>query len=403
MRRKLAIGRIPKVALLLETSTEYGRGLLRGIVRYSRLHGPWSLYVVPGHLEQTLPKAKSWDGDGIIGRVRTPEMARAIQATGLPFVASSLNEVAPERGQTRFCEIRTHSVAIARMAADYLVECGLTQFAFCGFVNCSWSAIREQAFRNYLKARGFTCHAHRMQASAWLPRPDWIQSWEHEQPVLSKWLKSLPLPAGLMACNDACGREVLHACAAAGLRVPDDLAVLGVDNDDLLCELSTPPLSSVSLKLEAAGYQAARLLDGLMRGKIHGRRVALVEPEFIYRRRSTDVIRKDDPVVVQALRFIRDHAAKPVSVDDVAEGIATSRRTLERRFQRATGGSILPEITHCRLERAKRLLLETQLFCAQIGREAGFSSIKSFNRSFRRAEGMSPAKFRQNNTPARAY
>ena len=394
VKRTRIVGRVPKVALLLETSTEYGRGLLRGIVRYSRLHGPWSLYLAPGHLEQSLPRANFWDGDGIIGRVRTPEMARAVLATGLPFVASSLSELSPKGGRPALSEIRTNSAAIARMAAAHLLERGLRQFAFCGFADCPWSILREEVFARFLASHGYPCEERRIHLSNWMPCSNWIQSWEHEQPGVSKWLKSLPKPAGVMACNDACGRSVLEACAAAGLHVPDDVAVAGVDNDELLCELSNPPLSSVSLNLENAGYEAAALLDRLMAGRVKGRHVVSVEPVFVQTRRSTDVIAQDDPVVVKAIRFIRDHAAKPVSVPDVVEGTGTSRRTLERKFLRAVGYSILAEITRCRIERAKRLLLETRLPCCRVGQVAGFSSIKTFDRAFRQAERMTPKGFR---------
>jgi LacI family transcriptional regulator len=393
-KRRVPISRVPKVALLLETSTEYGRGLLRGIVRYSRLHGPWSLYLAPGHLEQTLPKAQSWDGDGIIGRIRTRQTARAVLSTGLPFVASSLIEWSPRGHYPGFCEILTNSTSIAELAASHLLERGLRYFAFCGFVDCAWSTLREKVFAAFLTNKGFHSEARRIHLSNWITRSNSLQSWEHEQPVLSKWLQALPKPVGVMACNDACGRAVLEACAAAQLHVPDDVAVVGVDNDELLCELSTPPLSSVALNIEAAGYEAARLLDGLMSGRVRGRHVVRVEPVFVQTRRSTDVIAQEDMMLIKALRFIRDHAAKPVSVSDVVEGVATSRRTLERRFLQGVGCSILAEITRCRIERAKRLLVETRLSCLQVSREAGFSSVKSFNRAFRRAERTTPKIFR---------
>jgi LacI family transcriptional regulator len=280
------------------------------------------------------------------------------------------------------------------MAAAHLLERGLRNFAFCGFVDCPWSILREEVFAQALAAQGYACERRRIRLSNWMQRSNWIESWEHEQPLLSSWLKSLPRPVGVMACNDACGRSVLEACAAAGLHVPDDVAVIGVDNDELLCELSTPPLSSVSLNLENAGYEAAVLLDGLMAGRVRDRRVVLVEPVFVQTRRSTDVIAQDDPVVVKAIRFIRDHAAKPVSVSDVVDGAGTSRRTLERRFLRAIGCSILVEITRCRIERAKRLLLETKLSCCRVGQVAGFSSIKTFNRAFRQMEKVTPKSFR---------
>ncbi len=387
---------VPQVALLLETSTEYGRGLLRGIVRYSRLQGPWSLYVAPGHLEQALPKARSWSGTGIIARIRSPEMAKLIRATGLPFVASSLDESrSPGRGD-KFGEVRTNSAAIAQMAAVHLLERNLRHFAYCGFVGCAWSVHREEAFSQHLRDRGFNCHTHQIELANWMQRPNWIENWEDEQPILVEWLKSLPMPVGLMACNDICGREVLQACAAAGLRVPDDVAVVGVDNDQMMCELSNPPLSSVALDLEKAGYEAAGLLDSLMSGRLTGEHLIRVEPVYVVTRQSSDVIVQDDPLVASAMRFIKNHAGQAIGVPDVVEQVGLSRRTLERRFFRVLRRSVASEITQCRLERAKRLLLETDLPSNRVAEGAGFGSLKTFNRVFRRAAGVPPKSFRQN-------
>jgi len=396
MKRSHSITVIPQVALLLETSTQYGRVLLRGIVRYSRLHKPWSLYVAPGHLEQVLPKAKSWSGTGIIARVRSPAMAKIIRATRLPFVASSLDEFRSSQRGDKVGEIRTNSAAIAQMAATHLVERGLRHFAFCGFAGCAWSMRREEAFSQYLRDRGFRCQAHRIELANWMHRPNWIEKWEYEQPVLVNWLKSLPKPVGLMACNDTCGREVLQASAAAGLRVPDEVAVVGVDNDELMCELSTPPLSSVVLELEKAGYEAASLLSSLMSGHLTGNHLVQVEPVCVVTRQSTEVIAQDDPCVATALRFIKNATGQAINVPAVVEQVALSRRTLERRFFRALGRSILSEITRCQLERAKRLLLETDLPSYRVAAAAGFGTTKTFNRAFRRATGVFPTRFRQN-------
>jgi LacI family transcriptional regulator len=229
-----------------------------------------------------------------------------------------------------------------------------------------------------------------------MQRPHWIENWEDEQATLADWLRSLPKPVGLTACNDICGREVLQACASAGLRVPDDVAVVGVDNDELMCELSGPPLSSVVLDLERAGYEAAKLLDGLMSGDSVGRHVVPVEPVYVVTRQSSDVIGQDDASVATALRFIKNYAGRPISVCDVVEQVHVSRRTLERRFSCVLGRSISSEITQCRLERAKHLLLETDLPSYRVAEGAGFGTIKSFNRVFRREAGVSPQRFRHN-------
>lgn len=395
MRTRPIVVRMRHVALLLETSAEYGRGLLRGIMRYSQLHGPWSLYVSPGHLEQALPRAKSWTGAGIIARIHSPEMAKLIRATGLPFVASSLDESRSSGRGDKFGEIRTDSETIGRMAAAHLVERNLRHFAFCGFVGCAWSLRREEAFSQYLSEQGLDCQTHQIELANWMQRPNWIESWEHEQPILVAWLKSIPKPVGLMACNDVCGREVLQACATARLRVPDDVAVVGVDNDVMMCELSNPPLSSIALDLDKAGYEAARVLDGLMSGHLTGGHVVNVEPVYVAIRQSSDVIAQDDPTVADALRFIKTYAGQAIGVPDVVDQVGVSRRTLERRFFRALGRSINSEITQYRLERAKRLLLETDLPSHRVAAAAGFGSIKTFNRVFRRAASVSPQRFRQ--------
>lgn len=387
--------RVPQVALLLETSTEYGRGLLRGILRYSRLHGPWSMYVAPSHLDQVLPEAESWNGTGIIARIRSPQMEKQILSTGLPFVASQLGESRPPKAGRRFGEIDTHSTAIAQMGAKHLLERGLRSFAFCGFMNCHWSAVREMEYVRLLREKGFSCLTRHIHMASWLQQPHWLDTWRHEEPGMVSWLQSLPKAVGLMACNDVCGRQVLQACVTAGLRVPDDVAVVGVDNDDLICELSDPPLSSVALDVERAGYESAQLLNSLMSGRIKKGYVVHVKPTHVVTRRSSDVIAQDDRLMVSALRFIRDHFAQGITVRNVAEEAGTSRRTLERHFSSAIGRSILSEIARCRIERAKELLLETKVSCYGVASKVGFNSLKTFNRTFHRREAVTPQGFRK--------
>jgi LacI family transcriptional regulator len=372
--RGLASSRRPQVALLLETSCEYGRGLLRGIVRYSRLHGPWSLNVAPGHLQQIFPNARSWNGTGIIGRTQSPEMLNLIRSTGLPFVSASLDDCRSLYSGNNFGEINTDCAAIARMVADHFVDRGLHHFAYCGFDGYGWSSHREEVFSQYLNG---------------------LERWEDEQPALREWLRTLRKPVGLMACNDVCGRKVLEACAAIGLRVPEDIAVVGVDNDEMLCELSSPPLSSVVLDLERAGYEAATLLHRMMRGESIPDSRIMVAPSFIAIRQSSDVVAPKDPYVAVALRFVKDHAGKAISVSDVSREVGVSRRTLERRFYGALGRSIASEITRSKLERAKRILRETNLPSHRVAAAAGFGSVKTFNRVFRYSEGMPPNHFRQ--------
>ena len=218
--------------------------------------------------------------------------------------------------------------------------------------------------------------------------------------MLAGWLGRLPTPVALMAANDDRGRKVLQAGVTAGLQVPEDIAVVGVDDDDLVCELSAPPLSSVALDLEGAGYQAAELLDGLMSGRIEGFHELLVDPLWVVTRRSTDVVAQGDRDVATSLAFIRDNAHRPIGVTAVVNQTDLSRRALERRFTQAVGRTIREEIVRCRLERAKRLLLQTELPTHRVAEASGFGNFKPMARAFRREEDVSPGEFRRRHTRA---
>lgn len=393
----------PQVALLLETSTEYGRGLLRGILRYSRLHGPWALVMAPGHLDQMSAFERSlgrgWQGHGMIGRVRPEDMERVARTTKVPLVASSLSEALPAASGERYGEIRTDSAAIAAMGVAHLREAGFRRLAFAGFRDCHWALAREEAFVRLANEAGMECAVHRTPLANWMRQPRWVRSWQREQPLLVRWLANLfqatpRRPVGLMACNDVCGREVLAACAAAGLRVPDDIAVIGVDNDEMICELSSPPLSSLAMDVEPAGYAAAELLDRMMHGAPAVDRTVWVRPTHVVARTSSDVIAQEDGLVAAALRVIRERSREPIGVEDVTRGLQVSRRTLERRFLATVGRTVLEEITRCHIQRAKQLLQETDMPAYRVAAAAGFGSQKAFHRAFEREAGMTPGRFR---------
>jgi len=386
---------VPKVALLLETSTHYGRGLLRGIIRYSHLHGPWSLYIGGGDVEQGLPKIEF---NAIIARVQSVRLVQDIKRMAIPTMVLEYGteELALGNPLCGFSEVLTDSPKIAHVIADHLIGSGLKNFAYCGFANTPWSRARDRAFEQYLGEIGLPCIKHRINIHNWMRNADWTREWGRERDRLAAWLKLLARPTGLMACNDVCGRRVLEACAEAGVGVPAQLVVVGVDNDDVLCELCDPPLSSVALDLEKAGYKAAHLLDLLMSGRIGNcKYTVLVTPLRVVVRRSSEVIVKDDPVVGNALHFIEDYVGLGIGVSDVVGAMPVSRRTLERRFSRSIGRSILTEINCCRLDRAKRLLQETDLPVCRVATVAGFGNTRMFNRIFRCKENLSPSSFRR--------
>jgi LacI family transcriptional regulator len=379
-----------RVALLIESSLGYGRGLLRGIVEYAKHHGPWAFYVTPGDLVQRVPKLVEWGATGIIARIWTPQVGKAILETGLPVIALDLNrqQLASGSPLADICELCPDSVQAGRLAAEHLLDRGVRRFVFVGaFDDPLWSTRREEGFRDRVAQAGLPCDVYP------LPRSRAGREWAREQITLGRWLSDFPRPLGVLACDDDRGRQVLEACRGAGLWVPDDVAVVGVDNDDLLCELSDPPLSSVALDTRRAGYEAAELLDELMQGRFSGTRRILVRPMGVVARRSTQGFALEDREVATALRFIHDNAGQPIGVSDVVRHVALSRRTLELCFHRVLGRTIHDELIGCRLRRAKLLLRDTTRSVAEVASAAGFGSSCHMYRVFRKYLGCPPSEW----------
>jgi LacI family transcriptional regulator len=395
--------RVPNVALMWESSSPVGREILRGCVRYSRLHGPWSLHICGGDFDLGLPK--NVDFSGIIAGGYSLRQMDAIQAARIPAVVGepAREDLLAPTAFSGWGTIRTHGAAIAEMAVNHFRERGVGSLAYCGFEDCAWSRERERAFCREAEETGGLCSTYRLDVPNRLGEDPWARAEEDGHLRLAAWLKSLPRPTGLMVCDDVCGRLVLDACQQAELEVPEHIAVVGVGNDELACECSDPPLSSVALDVETAGYEAARLLDQLMLGAAPaGGLEVSIEPLGVESRRSSRVVVNDDPLVVRMLCFIEDHAGRGIGVPDVVSEIGVSRRTLERRFSRATGKSIHAQVTQRRLDRAKCLLQETDLPVYRVATEVGFANTRMLNRIFRRGERIPPTVFRRNSKEGHA-
>jgi LacI family transcriptional regulator len=380
MRRRL------HVALIIETSTVYGRRILRGVNRYLRTHRPWSVFFQQSDLDARPPEwLRDWRGDGILVRLLSPALARRLLRSRVPAV--NLNDILPGCGLPR---IRTDDRAVGRMAADYLLGRGFRHFAFCGFSGQFWAAERGAGFREALAADGFDCPVYESPWGGPRARP-----WEREQEAIGRWLRSLPRPAAVLACNDMRGQHVLDSCQRAGLMVPEEVAVLGVDDDELLCELCDPPLSSVVPNPEGVGYEAAALLDRLMAGEQPPDAERLVAPLGVATRQSTDVLAIGDPQVAAAVRYIREHACHGVTVADVLHHVPQARTVLERRFRKFLGRSPQAEIRAVQLKRAKQLLAETELTLEQVAALTGFKHPEYLSVVFKRATGQTPGAFRR--------
>jgi LacI family transcriptional regulator, galactose operon repressor len=294
----------------------------------------------------------------------------------------------PDNPLSRLSEISSDPNEVSRLAAEHLLDRRLAHFAYVGSDDHGWSKRREKSFHGYLLQRGFEPHIYPT------PKRSRDRVWEREQGLMARWISKLPTPIGLFACDDDRGREVLEVCGLLGLNVPEDIAVIGVDNDEVFCELADPPLSSVSLNAETAGYRAAALLDAMMRGRVRKRQRIIVDALGVVTRRSTDIVAVDDEDIVAALQFIRHEQGRGISVDDVVEKVAVSRRHLEIRFRDTIGRSILEEIQLVRLDRARRLLAETTYPISKVADLAGFGSTGYFIQFFQRRVGKTPRKYR---------
>lgn len=380
----------PQVALLIETSRGYGREVSLGIARYARLHGPWSFHVTPGDFEQSMPASDYWKGDGVFARIASESIARQLLQRGLPTIALDLNDeqLDQQNPLSRFTDLRVDSRKAAELAATHLMERGYPFYGFVGSPTKVWSDRRQTAFCKMVRSEGYPVHVYEPRISG---RPI---RWEGEESRLTKWIASLPKPIGIMACNDEHGMHVLDACRAAGVTVPNDVAVVGVDNDELLCGLSDPPLSSVSLNAEEGGFEAAAWLDNLMRlGKNTSRRIE-VGALRVVTRRSTDSVATVDQGVAKALLLIRRTAGRDLTPEMVAQSANLSRRELDSRLRSLIGRSVVDEIKRARLGHATKLLEETDYPIPEVAETAGYSSASYMIQVFRRVLDTTPAKYR---------
>lgn len=372
-----------RIILLIETSREFGRQLIIGIARYSRFHGPWSFYKEQIGLKSSIPHLTNWKPDGII--MRDSLIKNELINLKIPTILVQHDSLCPKDVPV----VKTDSPSIAKMASDHLIEKGLKNFAFCGFDLYEWSNLRKLYFCQHNAKAGFKTHVYSS------PKNNKKIDWENEQRHVCNWLKTVPKPAGLLACNDDRGQHILEVCKRLGFKVPEDVAVIGVDNDPMICDIGDPPLTSVAMNVESAGYEAAKLLNQMIsHKKIEGQQIN-VSPTHIVQRQSTDLLAVNDPEVASAIRFIRENAKNKILVSDVVKITRVSRRTLEQRFREIIHRSIYDEIRQVRVEWISKLLIETDLPISHISSLFNFTGVEHISRYFKKEKGISLREFRK--------
>jgi LacI family transcriptional regulator len=380
----------PQVLLVFQTRFEECTAMLRGISHYERTHNSWVPFlddVGRSEIDPRWVRSKPWSG--VISCHTTPTLVRTCAELRIPLV--DLSDTEPLGGVPK---IRPDNVALGHLGAEYFMERGYRSFGFCGYKGVGWSRERRTGFVEALQLNGQPCEVLDIEAPG-----DLTPFWDSvDGETLQLWLRCLPPRTAVMACSDRCAFQVVRAAESVGLLVPEQLGVLGANNDPTRCELANPPLSSVAANSFQAGYQAAQQLDRLMSGEAAGGAVDIrIEPLGVVTRKSTDVLAVGDSVVAKALSYIRVQACRGITVDDVLREVLVSRSKLESRFRRHVGRSPQAEIRRVQLARIIQLLVETDLPLAEIAEQTGFVHAEYMCVLFKRLMGESPGRYRRKN------
>jgi LacI family transcriptional regulator len=384
---------IRRILLLVETSRTYGRSIAEGIARYALENGPWSIQFEERAVDSSPPKwLEEWRGDGIISRTVSLKLAKMLWATKRPMIELF--------GGPKICNphVRTDTLIGGRMVVEHFLKCGLRRFAHFAYEDTWWIESQREDFHKAADEKGCPCYCYQAPAMR-RSVPVWHERYRLR---LIKWLRSLPRPIGILAAVDLHAARLLDVCRELDIAVPEEVAIVGIGNDPVICETTHPTLSSLDLDGRRVGYEAARLLDQKMAGK-KLKDTLYVSPGHVAVRQSTDTLAVEDEDLVQAMRFIREFACTGIDVARVADEVGLSRRVLERRFHEHLGFAPKKEIMRIRIEHAKTLLARTDKTIESILRKSGFHSVAHFTVAFHRETGMTPNAYRQTRRISRGY
>lgn len=379
-----------QVALLIESSRKYGRELLRGIAFFAHTNSDWSLLHQEMTIDDPLP---GWlnkeEVHGAIARVDYHNVG-TIRELGIPCV-----DVLCRYQFEGIPQVETDDRLVSELAFEHLWERGFRRFAFCGYQHAHYSEARLGFFRKLVADMNCPLSIYETPGDRESPLSIVEESGMVDVNSTFEWLSQLTPPTGLFVCNDIRGQQVLNSCRQLGFTVPDDISVIGVDDDDAICRLSAPPLSSVRPDAETIGYRAAEILEAMMVGEAAPAGTVYVPPEGVVQRLSTQVAAVEDPEVARVHRFIREHACDGITVHDLTKITSLSRRQLERRFRRHLHRTLKEEITATQIDRVKQLLKETNMPLEQIVRSTGYQHPETLSAVFKREVGITPGRYRQ--------
>jgi len=361
---------------------------ITGVLRYAIDHGcNWSYVIAPESLALSVLDLRGWGGDGIIAAINTPAEVACVKELQQPIV-----NISGTLAKTPVPRVSLDNGLVGQFAAEHLIERGFREFAYYGLRDVAYSMVRRDAFNARLEANGFSSDELLMPPTY---RAKGMQ-WREQQRRLVKWLASLPSPIGLFAVTDYRARQVLDACRQIGLRVPQQAAVIGVDNEEVICVHVQPQLSSVARNNQQEGYHAAAILDQLIRGKKIAEAARMVPPLGVVARESTETVAFKDPRLCEAIEYLNQHIEDPIGVQELASHVGVSRRWMEYAFRDALGESPYQYIRHRRLKRAQHLLgEEANVKVYQVARRTGFTSAKQLSMAFGQEFGISPREYQR--------
>ena len=377
-----------KILLLTDFSSGYSRNLLRGIVRYSREHEPWVFFRMPQYYRElygddgVVKWAKKWKADAIIAQLANINLNK-INKLKVPIIIQNFKERAD-----KICNITGDYVKTGVMAADFFLDRGYSNFAYYGRKDMIWSRERSDGFKRRIEGAGFSVSVLNVEHRE-------NEDWSFDSVAVSNWLLSLPKPVALFACDDYFASQITETCKIYNIAVPDEISVLGVDNDDLLCNISDPPLSSIVLDVEKGGYLAACALHQLMNREIAQACNIVIPPMRIEMRKSTDQYAVTDQHVLRAIDFIKKEYAKPLLFDEIFRLIPISRRTLEKKFKKATGMPMYQFLLKYKSEQFARAIINSDQPLENLAMDCGFDEYKNVARVFQKYKGTSPQKYRK--------
>ena len=372
-----------KVVLLIKPEGVYDRRLLRGIAKYAHSKDNWTVFHEIEQEKRALHFVKNWGANGIIADFREAQRIQRVFPE-IPIITIGANQ-----RNSHIPNVASDSDAISEIAFEHFKERGFTHFAFSGYEDLRWSMERKTSFGSLVIGTNFTfdCFLSKFIKSR--------RSWQDELGALQRWIVSLPKPIAVFTCNDEYGRHLIEACKIANLSLPEEVAIVGVDDDDIICNLCTPTLSSIFINSESAGYKTAKLLDKLMDGEKMVGQSIVAQPTETTIRGSSDIFLIDDPEINRIIKFIHNNSQRPLDIEEIAEYAGKSRRSLYNSFIKTTGLSPSQYIRNNRIKQISKLLLNTDFSLEQIAKQLGFPGSDKVSRFFRKEKGTTPSEYRR--------